>query len=233
MAAFISQGLQESGYKVFVAYDGANGLELLMQKEIDLVVLDIILPGLLDGREVARKIRRIGYSNLPIIMLTALGTTENIVQGLDSGADDYLVKPFKFKELYKDYLKQKQKINLFNDISHMKKEYSNIKNISNKIANGFVDKYKEKLTYCIELLGKANEPNNNLLYSQEYSIFKNTYEADQTYTVDTSYNSKNKYYENYFKIANGEKLHGDYNIGEYKIKNIEDLLSYIMFVIIL
>ena len=99
MAAFISQGLQESGYKVFVAYDGANGLELLMQKEIDLVVLDIILPGFLDGREVARKIRRIGYSNLPIIMLTALGTTENIVQGLDSGADDYLVKPFKFKEL--------------------------------------------------------------------------------------------------------------------------------------
>jgi len=99
VAAFISQGLQESGYKVFVAYDGANGLELLMQKEIDLVVLDIILPGFLDGREVARKIRRIGYSNLPIIMLTALGTTENIVQGLDSGADDYLVKPFKFKEL--------------------------------------------------------------------------------------------------------------------------------------
>ncbi len=99
MAAFISQGLKESGYKVFVAYDGTNGLELLMQKEIDLVVLDIILPGPLNGREIAKKIRAIGYDNLPIIMLTALGTTENIVQGLDSGADDYLVKPFKFKEL--------------------------------------------------------------------------------------------------------------------------------------
>lgn len=98
VAAFISQGLQESGYKVFVAYDGANGLELLKQKEIDLVVLDIILPGM-DGREVAKKIRDLGYSALPIIMLTALGTTENIVKGLDAGADDYLLKPFKFKEL--------------------------------------------------------------------------------------------------------------------------------------
>lgn len=98
MAAFISQGLQESGYKVFVAYDGSNGLELLNQKEIDLVVLDIILPGI-DGLEVAKIIRQLGYESLPIIMLTALGTTENIVKGLDSGADDYLIKPFKFKEL--------------------------------------------------------------------------------------------------------------------------------------
>lgn len=98
VGAFISQGLQESGYKVFVAYDGANGLELLKQKEIDLVVLDIILPGI-DGLEVAKRIRQMGYETLPIIMLTALGTTENIVKGLDAGADDYLLKPFKFKEL--------------------------------------------------------------------------------------------------------------------------------------
>ncbi len=98
VAAFISQGLQESGYKVFVAYDGSKGLELLKEQEIDLVVLDIILPGM-DGREVAKKIRGMGYATLPIIMLTALGSTENIVKGLDAGADDYLVKPFKFKEL--------------------------------------------------------------------------------------------------------------------------------------
>lgn len=98
VAAFISQGLQESGYRVLVAYDGKNGLELLKQKEIDLVVLDVILPGM-DGREIAKKIRLMGYDSLPIIMLTALGATENIVKGLDSGADDYLVKPFKFKEL--------------------------------------------------------------------------------------------------------------------------------------
>lgn len=83
---------------MFVAYDGLKGLELLNQKSIDLVVLDVILPGM-DGHEVATKIRGIGYDSLPIIMLTALGTTENLVKGLDSGADDYLVKPFKFKEL--------------------------------------------------------------------------------------------------------------------------------------
>lgn len=83
---------------MFVAYDGPNGLELLQQKDIDLVVLDVILPGM-DGREVAKHIRKMGYENIPIIMLTALGTTENIVKGLDAGADDYLVKPFKFKEL--------------------------------------------------------------------------------------------------------------------------------------
>lgn len=193
--------------------------------------------------EKLRKIvKKDGYFNklnriVMICNLTNLLIYKNLVNVLNTDLyNEYNINKSdvnKFKELYKDYLKQKQKINLFNDISHMKKEYSNIKNISNKIANGFVDKYKEKLTYCIELLGKANEPNNNLLYSQEYSIFKNTYEVDQTYTVDISYNSKNKYYENYFKIANGEKLNSDYNIGEYKIKNMEDLLSYIMVVIIL
>ncbi|WP_117880720.1 response regulator transcription factor [Aureibaculum luteum] len=98
VAAFISQGLQESGYKVFLAYNGSNGLDLLQQMQIDLVVLDVILPKM-DGREVAKRIREMGYTYLPIIMLTALGTTENIVKGLDSGADDYLIKPFKFKEL--------------------------------------------------------------------------------------------------------------------------------------
>ncbi len=81
-----------------MAYDGLNGLELLKQNQIDLVVLDIILPGI-DGREVAKKIRQMGYSTLPIIMLTALRETDNIVKGLDAGADDYMVKPFKFKEL--------------------------------------------------------------------------------------------------------------------------------------
>lgn len=98
VAAFISQGLKEAGYTVFVAYDGKTGLELLNQKQIALVVLDIILPGM-DGRQVATKIRELGYEYLPIIMLTALGTTENLVKGLDAGADDYLIKPFKFKEL--------------------------------------------------------------------------------------------------------------------------------------
>tara|TARA_B110001450_G_scaffold137529_1_gene129076 strand:+ start:1 stop:2883 length:2883 start_codon:yes stop_codon:yes gene_type:complete len=193
--------------------------------------------------EKLRKIvKKDGYFNklnriVMICNLTNLLIYKNLVNVLNTDLyNEYNINKSdvnKFKELYKDYLKQKQKINLFNDISHMKKEYSNIKNISNKIANGFVHKYKKKLNDLIELLSKGEEPNENLLYSQKYSIFKDTYEVDQTYTVDISYNSKNKYYENYFKIANGEKLNSDYNIGEYKIKNMEDLLSYIMVVIIL
>lgn len=98
VAAFVQQGLKETGYEVFLAYDGTNGLDLLTQQSFDLIILDIMLPGM-DGREIAIKIRQMGYKDLPILMLTALGTTENIVKGLDAGADDYLIKPFKFKEL--------------------------------------------------------------------------------------------------------------------------------------
>ena len=138
-----------------------------------------------------------------------------------------------FKNLYKDYLKQKQKINLFNEISSLKKEYSNIKNISDEIAKGFVNKYIDKLDKCIELLSKDDELNNNLLYLQQHLIFKNPSEKDDSYTVDISYNSKNKYYENYFKISNGENIQLDYNVGNYQIKNMEGLLSYIiMFIVI-
>lgn len=98
VAAFVQQGLKETGYEVYLAYDGTNGLDLLTQQSFDLIILDIMLPGM-DGREIAIKIRQMGYKDLPILMLTALGTTENIVKGLDAGADDYLIKPFKFKEL--------------------------------------------------------------------------------------------------------------------------------------
>ncbi|MDC6405826.1 MULTISPECIES: response regulator transcription factor [Maribacter] len=98
VAIFIKQGLQDAGYGTLLAYDGHTAFELLNQNTVDLVILDIILPGM-DGREIAREIKKRGESAPPILMLTALGTTENIVQGLDSGADDYLVKPFKFTEL--------------------------------------------------------------------------------------------------------------------------------------
>ncbi len=101
-----------------MAYDGVAGLELLKQKEIDLVVLDIILPGI-DGLEVAKTIRQIGYESLPIIMLTALGTTENVVKGLDSGADDYLIKPFKFKELLARIRARTRKKNVIGNSNHI------------------------------------------------------------------------------------------------------------------
>lgn len=97
VAAFIKQGLEESGHEVLSAYDGAMGRRLAFEGAVDLVLLDVILP-VQSGIETCRSIREAG-GQMPILMLTALGTTNDKVLGLDAGADDYLVKPFEFQEL--------------------------------------------------------------------------------------------------------------------------------------
>ena len=97
VAAFLKQGLEESGYEVVSAYDGPMGEQLALQESPDLVLLDVVMPGR-NGVDVCRAIRE-GGGRMPILMLTALGTTDDKVSGLDAGADDYLVKPFEFKEL--------------------------------------------------------------------------------------------------------------------------------------
>jgi DNA-binding response OmpR family regulator len=97
VAAMIRKGLSESGYAVTVAPDGQAGLDIGTGNNFDIMILDIMLPGI-NGLELCKRLRKEGIDT-PILMLTALGTTENIVAGLDSGADDYLVKPFKFAEL--------------------------------------------------------------------------------------------------------------------------------------
>ena len=98
IASFIERGLKEVGHTVSVANDGNSGWELIRQEVFDLLIIDIIMPGM-NGLELCRLYRRqYGYL-VPVIMLTALGTTEDIVKGLDAGADDYLVKPFSFQEL--------------------------------------------------------------------------------------------------------------------------------------
>ena len=97
VAAFIKKGLEEQSYEVDVAYDGNTGLQLARQKDYSLVILDIIMPNT-NGLEVCKLLREWDQA-LPILMLTALATTDDIVTGLESGADDYLAKPFKFKEL--------------------------------------------------------------------------------------------------------------------------------------
>jgi len=98
VASFIMRGFQEEGHSATIAMDGATGLQMMMDHTFDLVILDLMLPGI-NGMEVCRRIRE-DNSDIPIIMLTALGTTENIVSGLNAGADDYIVKPFKFSELF-------------------------------------------------------------------------------------------------------------------------------------
>src|ERR1700758_371957 len=97
VAGFIEQGLREEGYAVDVAPDGEEGTTLAHVYDYDLVVLDVMLPKK-NGLQVAAELRREGR-HTPILMLTARDTTEDVVRGLDSGADDYLTKPFKFVEL--------------------------------------------------------------------------------------------------------------------------------------
>ena len=97
LASMLNKGLKEAGYEVTVAPDGLIGHEMAIKNQFDVMVLDIMLPGL-NGIQLCKQLRR-QQIETPILMLTALGTTENIVAGLDSGADDYLVKPFHFAEL--------------------------------------------------------------------------------------------------------------------------------------
>mgnify|MGYP000847438137 FL=1 len=96
VASFIKKGLTEEGYDVTVAFDGDTGWELFQQNQFDLIILDIMLPGK-NGIEVCTLIREVN-TTVPVLFLTALGTSENIVLGLNKGADDYIVKPFKFIE---------------------------------------------------------------------------------------------------------------------------------------
>jgi len=97
VSAFIRRGLEEEGFEVEVAYDGPFGQRLALSREYDLMILDVILPGQ-NGYEVLRAVRAQEQA-MPILMLTALGTTPDKLQGFDGGADDYLVKPFDFAEL--------------------------------------------------------------------------------------------------------------------------------------
>ena len=93
----IKQGLEEHQWEVDVAYDGTMGFELATRSSYALIISDIILPGM-NGLVLCRKLREANVS-VPILMLTALGTTDDKIVGLDAGADDYLVKPFEFREL--------------------------------------------------------------------------------------------------------------------------------------
>jgi two-component system copper resistance phosphate regulon response regulator CusR len=97
VVSFIKKGLTEENYEVSVALDGPSGLQMAQQNEFDVILLDIMLPGM-NGIEVCKEIRR-QNKKVAILFLTALGTAENVVIGLETGADDYLVKPFKFIEL--------------------------------------------------------------------------------------------------------------------------------------
>lgn len=97
VADLLKIGLEENGYQTVVAYDGAMGLRLFQSNSFQLVISDIILPKL-DGFELCKEIRKVN-ERIPILMLTALGSADDKLEGFDAGADDYMVKPFDFREL--------------------------------------------------------------------------------------------------------------------------------------
>lgn len=97
VCAFINKGLSEKGYEVTIALNGSHGLDWALGNKFNIIIIDIMLPDM-SGIEICKEIRR-NNQQVPILFLTALGSVENIAHGLDSGADDYLVKPFKFIEL--------------------------------------------------------------------------------------------------------------------------------------
>ena len=97
IADTLSKGLKELDYKVETAYDGAIGFRMFNLGDFDLIITDINMPGM-NGYELCKNIRS-GNQQIPIIMLTALNATDDKIVGFDAGADDYLVKPFEFKEL--------------------------------------------------------------------------------------------------------------------------------------
>ena len=96
LARFVELELRYEGYDVTVCHDGREGLQMVTDGNYDMILLDLMLPGL-TGIEICRRVRK--FSNVPIIMLTAKDETMDKVAGLDSGADDYLTKPFAIEEL--------------------------------------------------------------------------------------------------------------------------------------
>jgi DNA-binding response OmpR family regulator len=97
VASFIKKGLEESNYSAEIAYDGLTAEKLFRQNKYDLIILDIIIPEI-SGLNLCRKVKDLN-PNMPVLMLTALGTTDDKLSGFEAGANDYLVKPFEFREL--------------------------------------------------------------------------------------------------------------------------------------
>ncbi|HOE16010.1 MAG TPA: response regulator transcription factor [Syntrophorhabdaceae bacterium] len=97
VAHFISKGLEEEGYSVDVAQDGKKGLDLVSASAYDIVLLDLMIPEI-DGLELLKRMRTSGI-DLPVLIITAKSSKEDVVKGLDTGSDDYLTKPFSFDEL--------------------------------------------------------------------------------------------------------------------------------------
>ncbi|RZJ49802.1 MAG: response regulator transcription factor [Flavobacterium sp.] len=127
LLSILRKGFAENNNEVSVALDGTTALEMIQNYSFDVVILDVMLPDI-NGIEICRRLRA-SKNFVPILLLTALGTSENIVTGLNAGADDYLVKPFKFGEL-------DARVNALNRRAHQETEKIDTIIISDLEING-------------------------------------------------------------------------------------------------
>lgn len=155
IARFLELELKHEGYEVEIAYDGRSGLERAEKKDIDLIILDLMLP-LMSGIEVCRRIRK--FSDLPIIMLTAKDDISDKVTGLDSGADDYVTKPFAIEELLARIR-----------VALKRKTNSSKENHGESITSGklVLNKMQHKVTYGGEEVMLSKKEYDLLLYLME------------------------------------------------------------------
>lgn len=158
IARFVELELQFEGYEVSKAVDGRGGLELMKSSPFDLVLLDIMLPGL-NGIEVLRRIRQ--FADIPVILLTARDAVVDKVAGLDAGADDYITKPFAIEELLarvRAALRKKADINSKNDTLCAGELCVDINKREAKVGKNLLDLTKKEfdlIVYLLENKGKV------------------------------------------------------------------------------
>lgn len=129
VSSLMKRGLESQGYEIYISEDAEDALVIVERIDFDLIITDIMLPQM-NGIELSKLIKQ-KHSDLPIIMLTALGTIDEKIEGFDAGADDYMVKPFEIRELYARI----KAILLRKPIAHSKKEESNILEYQNLTIN--------------------------------------------------------------------------------------------------
>jgi two-component system, OmpR family, copper resistance phosphate regulon response regulator CusR len=166
LAELLKKQVEDSGYKAEVAYDGYVGKQLVEKNAYNLIILDINLP-LLNGYDLCREIRKTN-SRIPIIMLTAFGTPDNKISGFDVGADDYVVKPFDFRELL-------ARVNVFlrrADLNVMKNDKLSISDLELDLSTKTVTRAQKRidLTAKESLLLETFLKNKDKLLTREFII---------------------------------------------------------------
>lgn len=210
LADLLKKQLEESGFNVDIAYDGYIGRQLVEKNKYNLIILDINLP-LINGYDLCKEIRRTNNS-IPIIMLTAFGTPDNKLAGFDAGADDYVVKPFDFKELL-------ARVNVFirrSDSHILFQEKIRIADLEMDLSTKTVTRAKKRIDLTVKesLLLETFLKNRDKLLTREF-IIENVWGIDfdpNTNVIDVYVNYLRKKIDKDFKP---KLIHTKFGFGFY------------------